>query len=171
MPKKNKLLFLKRFISSFLKIYLIIFQIGIYSSCIESSSNESQSNQKEWKSETKHSKYLKIYSNQKGVRIDISHPDISSQSYKYFIPKNKDASIPIGYIQLSNKIKSMIVLSSTHIGMLKELNELDKIKGVVSKKYIYNNEIIDKISNKQISEFGNEESPSFEKLLKQKLKF
>lgn len=168
MPKKNKLLFLKRFISSFLKIYLIIFHIGIYSSCIESSSNESQSSQKEWKSETRHSKYLKIYSNQKGVRIDISHPDISSQSYKYFIPKNKEVSIPIGYIQLSNKIKSMIVLSSTHIGMLKELNELDKIKGVVSKKYIYNNEIIDKISNKQISEFGTEESPSFEKLLKTK---
>ena len=168
MPKKNKLLFLKRFISSFLTIYLIGFQIGILTSCIDSDSNKNQSINNEWKSETRHSKYLKIYSNQKGVRIEISHPDIRNQTYKYFIPKHKKSPIPIGYIALSNKAKSMIVLSSTHIGMLKELNELDKIKGVVSKKYIYNKEIIDKISKKQIREFGNDGNPSFEKLLKTK---
>ena len=168
MPKKNEILFFKKMIGSFLRIYLIAFQLVIFTSCIQSDSNKKQSDEKEWKSETKHSKYLKIYCDQKGVRIHILHPDIKNQSYKYFIPKNKHSKLPDGYTTLSNKSKSMIVLSSTHIGMLQELKELDRIKGVVSKKYIYNKKIINKISKNQISEFGNEGNPSFEKLLKTK---
>ena len=71
MPKKNKILFLKRFISSFLTINLIVFQIGIFTSCIEPSSNKNQSINNEWKSETRHSKYLKIYSKLKKINPDI----------------------------------------------------------------------------------------------------
>ena len=88
MPKKNEILFFKKMIGSFLRIYLIAFQILIFTSCIQSDSNKKQSDEKEWKSETKHSKYLKIYCNQKGVRIHILHPDIKNQSYKYFIHSN-----------------------------------------------------------------------------------
>ena len=118
---------------------------------------------------TKYSKYLTIYEKEEGVYIHITHPEIKNKTYRYFIPSNKQTN-STNYQKIKTPINSMIVFSSTHIGMLSELNKTEVIKGVVSKKYVHNKNVIKGIENKRIIEFGEENQPSFEKIISSKAK-
>lgn len=117
------------------------------------------------KSITKHSEFLKIVEKDSCVYITIVHPERTNKNYNYFISKNPLKKTPIGFVRIDTKTINFLVLSTTHIGMLAQLGQLDKIKGTCSKYYIHNQETRNKLDNNQIMEFGNETNLSIEKII------
>jgi len=66
------------------------------------------------------------------VQIDIIDPDIDSVLYQYGIGEH----VPDEFIALKSNIKQIAALSSTHVGMIRELGLESHIKGVSNTKYL-----------------------------------
>ena len=117
------------------------------------------------KKTTKYARFLSIRDEKNGIYIDIKHPDRKNKEYKFFIKKTSSGSIPKEYIEIKRTDPSFIVFSTTHIAMLGQLNQLHTIKGTCARNLIYNTEIRRKIEANKIFDFGNESTPSLEKLI------
>ncbi len=113
----------------------------------------------------KYSRFLSIRDEKNGVYIDIKHPDRKNKSYKFFIKKEPNSTIPAEYVEIRKGNLSFLVFSTTHCAMLAQLNQIQKIKGTCSRDLIYNPEIKQKIDTKKIVDFGNETNPSIEKII------
>ena len=152
-------MFRRNFIS-----HLFILIIGIISfiSCRENKVKNSESTKK---SEINFSNYLKIKEIQSGVLLEITHPDRKNKVYRYFIPKTKEDKTPREYIRIEKTNMSFLVFSTTHVGMLEQLNQVSKIKGTCSKNLIHSATIQEKIQEGSIIDFGNEGATSFEKII------
>jgi iron complex transport system substrate-binding protein len=143
-------------------IYLFgIFLIFAAEGCVE----ENPIKKPQDKSETVYSQYLKIQEEKSGVLIQLIHPDRKNKTYNYFIRRDKNSKTPDGYIAIDKENMNFVVFSTTHIGMLDKLNQLDKIKGTCSKNLIFNEQICQRIVEKKVVDFGDETSPSIEKLI------
>jgi len=153
--------------NSFLKRKIIFFTIllALISACKTDKEEKTQLSLGE--SITKYSNHLKIYEKTEGTYIHLIHPDQKNKRFLYFIPKSKKAS-PKEYIVLNTPIKSMVVYSSTHIGMLGELNQIKCIRGIKNRKYIHNKQVLNKVKTNEIIEFGEESQVSFEKIINSK---
>ena len=72
---------------------------------------------------------------------------------------------PASATPISIKHNGLAVLSSTHVGMLGLLNEIDAISAVADKKFCYNKELNDRIENGMVVSLGQETDFSAEMLL------
>ena len=113
------------------------------------------------KSKLAYSPWLSITESEKGVLISITNPDKITEKFEYFIGENGPASAT----QISIKRNGLAVLSSTHVGMLGLLGEINAISAVADKKYIYNKELNDRINNGKVVSLGQETDLSAEMLL------
>lgn len=145
---------------------LVVFLVS-FNSCSESKEKKDELSKN---SEITYSKYLKIKEVQSGVLLDISHPDRKNKSYRYFIPKTNGDKTPNGYIRIRKDNLNFLVFSTTHVGMLEKLNQVDKIKGTCSKTLIHSSSVKQKIQDGVILDFGNEGVTSFEKIIQLKPK-
>jgi iron complex transport system substrate-binding protein len=145
-------------------LYFLLIQVLMFFFFVSCSSVPNK-NSNHTKSITKHSEFLKIVEKDSSVYITIIHPERTNKTYNYFISKNPSKKTPIGFVRLDIKTINFLVLSTTHIGMLAQLGQLDKIKGTCSKDYIHNHQIRNKLDKNQIMEFGNETNLSIEKII------
>ena len=113
------------------------------------------------KSKLAYSRWLSITESENGVLISITNPDNITEKFEYFIGKNGPASAT----PISIKHNGLAVLSSTHVGMLGLLNEIDAISAVADKKFCYNKELNDRIENGMVVSLGQETDFSAEMLL------
>ncbi|MBM3418722.1 MAG: hypothetical protein FJY17_07365, partial [Bacteroidetes bacterium] len=66
---------------------------------------------------------------------------------------------------------ALATFSSTHIGMIAELNSLDKVVAVQDIQYVYNEILRNAFDAGSITSFGNEGSPNAERIIKSGAKF
>ncbi len=109
----------------------------------------------------KYSKWLRISESKDLVRIEIINPDDPSQIVKLKLPNFKSNKNKSHSYNVERPIQRMAVLSSTHIGMLGELNLIDRIVAVADLKYVYNK----KLNNQVPKELGEEQLISAEKII------
>jgi len=113
------------------------------------------------KSKLAYSPWLSITESEKGVLISITNPDKITEKFDYFIGENG----PANATNISVSQNGLAVLSSTHVGMLGLLDEINAISAVADKKYIYNKELNDRINNGKVVSLGQETDLSAEMLL------
>ena len=109
----------------------------------------------------KYSKWLRISETKDLVRIEITNPDDPSQIVKLKLPNFKSNKNKSQTYDVKNPIQRIAVLSSTHIGMLGELNLIDRIVAVADLKYVHNTDL----KNKGAIELGEEQLISAEKII------
>lgn len=86
---------------------------------------------------------FKIYENENNFKIDWLNPSDKKILVSYTFSKN-----------LSNTPK-LTILSSTSVGYLDQLDEIENIVGVENSKNVYNKELVKGISVGKVKEFGN----------------
>ena len=109
----------------------------------------------------KYSKWLRISEAKDVVQIEIRNPADAKQIVRLQIPNFNRPSNPSRDYDLSKPIDRLVCLSSTHIGMLSELNLENRIVGVSNLKYVYNEKVI---SSSPV-ELGEEQTLSAEKII------
>ncbi|MDO7609534.1 MAG: hypothetical protein MUQ68_01660, partial [Crocinitomicaceae bacterium] len=109
----------------------------------------------------KYSKWLRISETKDLVRIEITNPDDPSQIVKLKLPNFKSSKSKSQTYDVEHPIQRIAVLSSTHIGMLGELNLIERIVAVADLKYVFNT----KLKNKGAIELGEEQLISAEKII------
>lgn len=114
--------------------------------------------------EIRYAKSFQVIEKKGYVEVKISNPT-SNKTATYILANHRLKSIPLGAIFIQTPIKSLIALSSTHIGMLSTLHALDKVAGVSSRRYIYNPLVKRNIDLGKIEDFGDESMISFEKIV------
>lgn len=113
----------------------------------------------------KYSKWLTIVESKESVLIQIQNPDDTSKIYRLRMP-NFDTNLRSGVYDFEEPIQRIACLSSTHIGMLAELDLRDHIVAVSSLKYIYDPQLK---SSRPIA-LGEEQGVDIEKVVKSKAK-
>jgi len=111
-------------------------------------------------------KHFKIIKKENKTIVSIIHPDNNTIDKSFYIDKNEPNTI--WYNDIKYHTNTIISFSSTFIGLLDKLNELDRIKAVDDKNLIFNKEIIKKINNEIIKELGSPETASTKKIIKTK---
>ena len=101
----------------------------------------------------KYSKYLHIYQNTKGYKIEISNPDQQSNVKAFIITK---------------PFKRIAVLSATHVGMLSAIHQQQKICAVSDSKYLYNPILKKRLDQNLVTDLRSELGFSSEKVLRSK---
>jgi iron complex transport system substrate-binding protein len=97
--------------------------------------------------------------------MTIIHPEKTSQSYNYFISNDLKTKTPNGFTRLDKKSMNFMVLYTTHVGMLAQLDQLDKIIATCAGKYIHNQEIRNRLEKHLIQEFESETNIPIEKII------
>ena len=99
--------------------------------------------------------------------LHLMSPESGEIEQRYFLTKEQKGSKK-GYITIKIPSTKLITLSGTSIGMLATLNEQDRIVGVSSKNYIYDERTLNRIKTNLVIEIGNESNLPLEKIIKAK---
>lgn len=100
------------------------------------------------------------------VALHILQPETGKIAQSYaLVKRHKDVGIPEGFTRIEIPVRHMAVLSTTHIGMLNELNALHVIGATTSGSLIANKKVAQKIQSGEITSFPDEASVTPEKLL------
>jgi hypothetical protein len=76
------------------------------------------------------------------VKLQIILPESGEIDYTYYIGNHSyDNAIH------SNELKRIVALSATHIGMMTELDLLDRLVGISSADYLCHPELIERVKN------------------------
>jgi iron complex transport system substrate-binding protein len=117
--------------------------------------------------EIKYAKTLQMEKDGENTKIHIINPE-SKKVYKYYVFKEKNATVPKGYIGLKCPIDRGIMLSATHIGMLSKIEGLSMIVGVSNSKYVYNEQLKQAIAEGRVKSMGDEGFISLESIIQTK---
>lgn len=114
----------------------------------------------------RYAKYLRIIEKGNLTTIEILSPETGEAEQtlnltKELVKTNHFLQVPVS---------KMAVLSSTHVGMLSKLNEIDKIVGITNRLYVFNEELLENIEKGKVVELGEEGQIPVESLLKTKCK-
>ena len=81
--------------------------------------------------------YLKVYLHDNFTEVQIISPTSNKIEKKFaLIPHKKTITLSKEFEIIHTPIRNLVALSSNQIGMLNELNQIYKVKGVSNKKYI-----------------------------------
>jgi iron complex transport system substrate-binding protein len=110
----------------------------------------------------KYASNLSIFEHSNYTLVQIRNPDTKRIEKQYALTNNstsvKNLNPKVQIIQ--TPVKGMICQSSTHIGMLNILDQLNCIRATPNKKYIYNKKVKHKIASGKIKEIDNIENVS-----------
>lgn len=99
--------------------------------------------------------------------LHLINPESGEIEQRYFLTKELKG-LKKGYNTIVIPTAKLITLSGTSIGMLATLNEQDRIVGVSSKNYIYDERTLNRIKTNLVIEIGNESNLPLEKIIKAK---
>lgn len=112
----------------------------------------------------RYAKTLEILEQEHSTEIKIIHPENKTVK-SYILSKTKPSGLKEHQQWIKTPVSSIIALSGTHIGMLSVLDAVDKIKGISNQKYIYNKDVLKRLRENKLIDFGSEESISFESIV------
>jgi len=104
-----------------------------------------------------------------GFLLDVYNPWQGAQNvnYRYLLLK-KEAKVPAKYQDLQViqiPVEKVVVMSTTHIGMIDKLGKISSIKGISGRNLMSNPAIIRGLENETISDVGYDQGVDVEKLL------
>lgn len=141
------------------------FSIYLFISCVFLSNCTTKQDpfiQKDSKKEiVRYAKNLSIQRVGSRVKIQITNPDQHTTT-TYFLSKETQ-NTSNNLIQIP--IQSCFLLSTTHIGMMNKLNELNKVTGTTNGAYVYNSIIRKKIKAGKILEIQDESQLPIERII------
>ena len=98
--------------------------------------------------------------------LTVLNPWKAGEVYEtYYLVKNDRDSVPPDGRKVLIPLKNIMVNSTTHIGFLKLLDELDKITGVCSGGFIYDPYISESLKTGRIQDLGDSFNLDIERLL------
>ncbi|PLX15276.1 MAG: ABC transporter substrate-binding protein [Salinivirgaceae bacterium] len=99
--------------------------------------------------------------------ITINNPWIDAQDiqYQYAVLRNENSKAPNGINIIPLSPSRIATISTTHIAFLQVLNELDNLKAVSSKQYVYSEKFHQIDSKESVTEVGFDTNLNIEKLL------
>lgn len=115
----------------------------------------------------KYAENLEIIDKGNNVFIHIKNPETHQIEKRLFVTKN-GSKAPIGYNRIDTRIKSVIALSSTYIGMLSKLKESSIVVGVSSHLYVHEPSILVAYKKGKVIEMGEEGSIPVESIVASK---
>lgn len=115
----------------------------------------------------KYAKHFEITQKKDYTLITIKNPWIDAENiqYQYAIPNNKNTSMPKRVIVVPKTPKRIAAISTTHIAFLETIKELNKVKAVSSKQYVYSKAFHALDKQNEIAEVGFDTNLNIEKLL------
>lgn len=149
---------------SFFKIITLLGLLHFSISACKSESNNSPKKNLSSKSITQYSEYLDITETKNYIQISIVHPD-TKKKYEYVISIKPIDGTSGTWVQPRQKLA---VMSSTHIGMLNEIDETKRIVAISNSKYLYNPKLIRR--KNQLINLGDEGQIPINLLVKSKAK-
>ncbi len=104
-----------------------------------------------------------------GFLLNVYNPWQGAQNVNYrYLLLEKEAKVPVKYHDLqviSIPVEKVVVMSTTHIGMIDKLGEISSIKGISGRNLMSNPVIIQGLENETISDVGYDQGVDVEKLL------
>lgn len=103
------------------------------------------------------------------TKVEVKNPWKDGALLQTYILVPKDAEVPEGIDKdatiVRTPIERVVVYSSVHGGVIKELGCLGSIKGVCDAQYFNMSEIADGLQSNRIADVGNSQAPTIEKLV------
>ena len=104
------------------------------------------------------------------ARLSVNNPwqNAKNISYQYYLIDKKD-SIPqelINQTVIRTPVRKVVCLSTTHLGFLDYVGEINSLSGVASADFVYNPKIRQMIKNQQVTDVGYDNNLNYELLLK-----
>ena len=116
-----------------------------------------------------YAKHFSLIHHDDFVELIILNPENNQVEKKYALVKRGfDISVPTDLTTIEIPLKSIVALSGTHIGMMEKINVANLIKGVSSKKFIYNKTVLAGIDEGKVLEFEDFGLLNPERVLKTK---
>lgn len=141
-------------------LWIIVFTVFAFACTTEESPSEIISSEKLAPVQISYAKGFKIIAIDNGYQLNIFNPaDTSETQFTYKFSREKKE----GFIQIP--LKNVISLSTTHLGMIGLLKELNSVKGISEKKYVCNESLIHAIENGDCKEVFGLDKANFEDYL------
>lgn len=99
----------------------------------------------------------------------IRNPWDTLKTLQTYVLLQEGAEAPAGYSRdqiVKVPLKSSVIYSSVHTGLVKELGAADAITGVCDAEYIYDPLLHERIENGSIADCGSSMSPNIERIIK-----
>lgn len=113
-----------------------------------------------------YARHFRIVKHAEFTEIQLLKPETGAVEKAYaLVKRGKNISVPLTMTAIEVPVKSMAVLSTTHIGMLSALGATGCIKGTTDPAYISNKNIVDQVKVGKLAAFTNEASITPERLL------
>lgn len=133
-------------------LYILIFFITILSSCNSNKKGDSAATGKTNSLNIKYAKGFKVAEHGDFRLVDIQDPSGESDLlYKYAL-LNRGCSkegIPVGYQIIEVPVRSVICMTTLQISNFIKLNAIDKISGITSTRFLFNEQL-----NRQLKDGG-----------------
>lgn len=84
---------------------------------------------------------------------------------RFLLSNEKPESLPNGTTWIKTPVKRILTLAGTDIGMLGCLNQELRICGVSDRSTVYNKNVLNRIQQGNISDFGQQDQLSFEQII------
>lgn len=150
-----------------MKLGILIVLFGVLLGCnsVDKKENSNQSST----AEVRYATCFKLV--QRADYTELQILNAGKVEKKYALLKKKQSPVlATDVVPLQIPLKSIVVLSGTHVGMLSKLNLQDRIVGVSNRNYIYNSVVKKRIESNQVLEFDNFSTLNPERVLKTKTK-
>lgn len=147
-------------------LLLLIVLTAITSSCSQPKKNE-KNNTPANTAANLYAKHFSIAKHEGYTTINIENPWIDAKNiyYRYAIKQKPGTKIPDKYQIIPHKPAKVAAISTTHIAFLEVLNELNRVKAVSDKQYIYSRKFRKLDSIKAVKAVGFDTNLNIEKLL------
>jgi iron complex transport system substrate-binding protein len=148
------------------KSIIFVMVLFIFSACVEKRAEE-KNVAKNNGVELKYAELLKIDKAGNYTKVEVRSNKASDQPLATYILVDRNAShdnLPKGEV-IDVPLQNVVVYTSVHAALLKELGSVGIIKGVTDASYFKIPEILDGIGNNSIVDLGNPSSPSIEKII------
>ncbi|MBN2519508.1 MAG: ABC transporter substrate-binding protein [Bacteroidales bacterium] len=86
-------------------------------------------------------------------------------NYAIIDADNENIKLPDDYFVIKKPINRLVCLSTTHIGFLSAIDELDKVVGMSGSQYVNNSFLAKQVLTKQVKEVGYEQSLNYEMII------
>jgi iron complex transport system substrate-binding protein len=148
------------------KSIIFVMVLFIFSACVERRAEEKNVAKKNGV-ELKYAELLKIDKVGDYTKVEVRSNKASDQPLATYILVDRNAShdnLPKGEV-IDVPLQNVVVYTSVHAALLKELGSVGIIKGVTDASYFKIPEILNGIANNSIVDLGNPSSPSIEKII------
>lgn len=87
----------------------------------------------------RYAKHFRLVEKEGYTELVIYHPETLKEEVKYALVKEKNTTtVPKDLVQIQVPVKHIAAFSTSYVGMLNELDEINSISATTSEQYIYN---------------------------------